>query len=70
MNMRANFKTLVEELDREALEELGRSVASEMAGRRKKGSIQMEHIHPRMSPEEKERAAQEIARVMKDGDDA
>lgn len=70
MSMRAKFKTLVRELDREALEELGRSVASEMEGRRKQGAIKLEHIHPRMSAEEKERAAQEIARVMKDGDDA
>lgn len=70
MSMKAKFKALVQELDREGLEELRRSVASEMEGRRRKGSIRMEHIHPRMSAEEKERAAQEIARVMKDGDDA
>ena len=42
---------------------------SEIEGRRRQGSIKLEHIHPRMSADE-ERAAQEIARVIEDGDDA
>ncbi len=70
MSMKAKFKTLVHELDRDALEELGRSVASEMEGRRRQSAIKLEHIHPRMSAEEKERAAREIARVIEGGDDA
>ncbi len=70
MSMKAQFKALVRELDTEGLEELRRSVASEMQGRRQQGAIRMEHIHPGMTASEKERAAQEIARVMKDDPNA
>lgn len=61
----SKFKELVESLDREGLDELRRSVAAEVGERRQKNAIQMQHIHPGMSEEQKERAAQEIARVLR-----
>ena len=61
----SKFKELVESLDREGLDELRRSVASEVDERRQKNAIQMQHIHPGMSEEQKERAAREIARVLR-----
>lgn len=62
--MNAPFEKLVQDLDPEMLEELRKSVASEIEGRRRKGSIKIADIHPRMSAEDKERAAREIARVL------
>jgi len=61
----SKFQDLVESLDREALDELRRSVAAEVGERRQKSAIQMEHIHPGMSEEQKDRAAKEIARVLR-----
>ena len=61
----SKFKELVESLDREGLDELRRSVAEEVGGRRQKSAIQMEHIQPRMSDEKKDAAAKEIARVLR-----
>ena len=61
----SKFKDLVESLDREGLDELRRSVAAEVGERRQKSAIQMEHIHPGMSEEQKDRAVQEIARVLR-----
>jgi hypothetical protein len=61
----SKFKELVESLDREGLDELRRSVASEVDERRQKNAIQMQHIHPGMSEEQKQRAAYEIARVLR-----
>jgi hypothetical protein len=61
----SKFKDLVESLDREGLDELRRSVADEVGERRQKNAIQMEHIHPGMSEEQKDRAAKEIARVLR-----
>jgi hypothetical protein len=63
MNMK--FQELVENLDREGLEELRRSVAAEVDERRQKNAIQMEHIHPGMSEEKKDAAIKEIARVLR-----
>jgi hypothetical protein len=60
----ANFKALVHDLDKVALEELGRVVASELS-RQSKGTFEIDRIHPRMSEAEKERAAQEIANVLR-----
>jgi hypothetical protein len=59
------FKELVESLDREGLDELRRSVTAEVGERRQKNAIHMEHIHPGMSDEQKDRAAREIARVLR-----
>ncbi|HML16666.1 MAG TPA: hypothetical protein VK419_06555 [Bryobacteraceae bacterium] len=64
MSMTAHFNKLVKDLDQKTLEELRRSVASEMEGRRRKTSIKIADIHPGMSEEDKERAAEEIARVL------
>jgi hypothetical protein len=61
----SKFKELVESLDREGLEELRRSVAVEVGERRQKSAIQMEHIHPGMSEEQKDRAVKEIVRVLR-----
>jgi hypothetical protein len=61
----SEFQELVESLDREGLDELRRSVASEVDERRQKNAIQMQHIHPGMSEEQRERAVQEIARVLR-----
>ena len=60
----SKFKELVESLDREGLDELRQSVAAEVGERRQKNAIQMQHIHPGMSEEQRERAAREIARVL------
>jgi hypothetical protein len=61
----SKFKDLVESLDREGLDELRRSVAAEVGERRQKSAIQMEHIHPGMSEEQKDAAVKEIARVLR-----
>jgi hypothetical protein len=61
----SKFKELVESLDREALDELRRSVAAEMGERRQQSAIHLEHIRPGMSDEQKDAAMREIARVLK-----
>ena len=61
----SKFKELVEGLDREGLDELRRSVAEEVGERRQKCAIQMEHIRPGMSEEQKDAAVKEIARVLR-----
>jgi hypothetical protein len=61
----SKFKELVEGLDREGLDELRRSVATEVGERRQQNAIQMEHIRPGMSEEQKNAAAIEIARVLR-----
>jgi len=70
MSVKAKFKTLIRELDGESLDELSRSVASELEGRRLKGAIKIENIHPLMSAEEKRQAMEDIARVLKGNRDA
>jgi len=65
MNMREKFDELVGALSSEALEALTRSAASEADQRRQAAAIKIEDIHARMSAEDKERAAQEIARVLR-----
>ena len=67
--MNTKFDELVRSLDPAALEELRRSVAAELGGRREQTAIQMEHIHPKMTAEAREEAAREIARVLR-GEDA
>jgi hypothetical protein len=67
VSMRAKFEALVRDLDKEALEQLRRSVTSEIDGRRETtGAFQMENIHPRMTAEEKDQAAKEIVRVLRE----
>ena len=65
MSIHSKFQALVRDLDRETLAELSRLVASEM-GRHAKKEFQMDDIHPRMTAAEKERAALEIAQVLKE----
>lgn len=79
-NMSAKFKALVKSLDHGALEGLRRSVASEIKGRGGSAATQTNpadagqddvihigSIRPGMSAQDKERAAQEIARVLREG---
>jgi hypothetical protein len=62
--MNTKFDDLVQSLDPGTLEELRRSVAAELGGRREQTAIQIEQIHPRMTAEAREEAAREIARVL------
>jgi len=66
--MNTKFDELVRTLDPATLEELRRSVAAEMGGRREQTAIQIEHIHPKMTAEAREEAAREIARVLRGED--
>jgi hypothetical protein len=68
MSMRGKFEALVHDLDGENLEELRRSVASELDGRRQKTAIKLEDIHPEMSAADKDQVAREIARVLRGED--
>jgi hypothetical protein len=63
--MNSKFDDLVRSLDPQTLEELRRSVASELGGRREQSAMQLEHIHPKMSAEAREEAAREIGRVLR-----
>ena len=60
------FKTLVREMDEPSLEQLFRQVAAEIEQRRQKTAIQLKDIHPRMSVDEREQAAIDIARVLRE----
>ncbi|MBZ5596620.1 MAG: hypothetical protein LAP39_30640 [Acidobacteriia bacterium] len=66
MSMSAKFKTFVHGLDPRALEELQQSVAAEIEGRQDEARFRVEDIHPRMSAADKELAASEIARVLRE----
>ena len=66
--MTTKFDDLVRSLDPRMLEELRRSVASELGGRREQTAIQIEQIHPKMTAEAREEAAREIARVLRGED--
>jgi hypothetical protein len=68
MSMRGKFEALVRDLDGDNLEELRRSVASELDGRRQKTAIKLEDIHPEMSAADKDQVAREIARVLRGED--
>jgi hypothetical protein len=63
--MNSKFDDLVRSLDPQTLEELRRSVASELGGRREESAIQIEHIHPKMSADAREQAARDIGRVLR-----
>jgi len=67
--MNTKFDDLVQSLDPRTLEELRRSVAMELGGRREQTAIQIEQIHPKMTLEAREEAAREIARVLRGEDD-
>jgi hypothetical protein len=66
--MNSKFDDLVGSLEPETLEELRRAVASEIGGRRRQTDIRLEDIHPKMSAAEKDRAAQQIARLLRGED--
>ena len=63
--MNSKFDDLLRSLDPQMLEELRRSVAAELGGRREETAMQIEHIHPKMSAEAREEAAREIGRVLR-----
>jgi hypothetical protein len=63
--MNSKFDELVQNLEGPMLEELRRSVAGELNERRAQSSIKMEQIHAEMSAEDRVRAMQEIARVLR-----
>ena len=65
MSMDGAFDKLVRELDDHALAGLGQALAREASHRRQPAAFQMEDIHPRMSAEEKLRATEQIARVLR-----
>ncbi len=67
--MNSKFDDLVRSLTPETLEELRRSVAEELGGRREQSAIQIENIHAKMSDDEREQAMREIGRVLR-GEDA
>ena len=67
--MTTKFDDLVRSLDPRMLEELRRSVAAELGGRREQTAMQIEQIHPKMTLEAREEAAREIARVLRGGDE-
>lgn len=66
--MTTKFDDLVQSLDPATLEELRRSVAAELGGRRAQTAIKIEEIHPKMTAEAREEAAREIARVLRGED--
>jgi hypothetical protein len=65
MSLRSKFEALVRDLDQENLEELRRSLASEIEARERKTAIRIEDIRPEMSAADKEQAAREIARLLR-----
>jgi hypothetical protein len=65
----SKFKSMVRGMEKDVLEELRRTVAQELEGRRQKTAIQIEDIHPMMTAAEKEAAIEEIARALR-GEDA
>jgi hypothetical protein len=65
MSIDASFEKLVEDLDDAALAGLSKAVARATAYRRGQNAIQLEDIHPRMSAEDRRRAQDEIARVLR-----
>ena len=63
--MNSKFDDLVRSMDPQTLEELRRSVVTELGGRREETAIQLEQIHPKMSADAREEAAREIGRVLR-----
>jgi hypothetical protein len=63
--MNSKFEELVQNLEGPMLEELRQWVVAELQERRAQTSIHVEQIHAQMSDEDKLRAMQEIARVLR-----
>jgi hypothetical protein len=66
--MDSKFEKLVRGMSPEMLEELRRTVLEEANQRRQPAGVQIEQIRPDMSREQRERAAQEIARILRGED--
>ena len=65
MSVEGAFDKLVHELDDDALAGLSLAVAQEAGQRRQQTAVRVEDIHPNMSAEEKRRASEHIARVLR-----
>ena len=65
MSVDGAFDKLVRDLDDAALAGLGQALEREASQRRQQTCVQMEDIHPKMSAEEKLRATEQIARVLR-----
>lgn len=66
--MNSQFDDLVRSLEADTLEELRRAVVSEIGGRRQETALRLEDIHPKMSTDQKDEAARQIARVLRGED--
>ena len=64
MSLNRKFQALVRDLDPTALEELNRLVTSELE-RHANSGLRIDQIHPRMTPADRERAIEEITRILK-----
>ena len=65
MSMEQGFDKLVQELDDTALAGLNQAVSKESGLRRQQFSVRLEDIRPTMSDEDKLRAKEQIARVLR-----
>ena len=65
MSMEQGFDKLVQELDDAALTGLNQAVAKEASLRRQQFSLRLEDIRPSMSIEDRLRASEQIARVLR-----
>jgi hypothetical protein len=65
MSMEQGFDKLVQELDDAALTGLNQAIAKEASLRRQQYSVRLEDIRPNMSDEDKLRAKEQIARVLR-----
>jgi hypothetical protein len=65
MSMEQGFDKLVQDLDDAALAGLNQAVSKEADLRREQQSVKLEDIHPNMSAENKARAKEQIARLLR-----
>ena len=66
MSISSRFQDLVRDLDQDSLEDLGQFVTTEIEQRRGETGFQVESIHPQMTLAEREQAANEIARALRE----
>ena len=65
MSTEQGFDRLVQELDDTALAGLNQAISKESTLRRQQFSVRLEDIRPNMSDEDKLRAKEQIARVLR-----
>lgn len=66
MSIVRKFGTLLQDLDSQSLEELLRSIGEEIAAREGAAAPRLENIRPGMSQAERDLAANEIARLLRE----